>query len=129
LTFLNRRAEAWWMLREALDPNSAHKIALPPSPTLRTQLCCARWLQKSKNVVQIESKDDMKARLNGRSPDHADAVVMAWYTRETRTRPRLHEMRNFTQSNMGHSSFKAMYRRGRQGNSQPSMPSKQGYWN
>jgi hypothetical protein len=129
LTFLNRRAEAWWMLREALDPNSTHKVALPPSPTLRTQLCCARWLQKSKNVVQIESKDDMKARLNGRSPDHADAVVMAWYTRETRTRPRLHEMRNFTQSNMGHSSFKAMYRRGRQGNSQPSMPSKQGYWN
>lgn len=129
LSFLNRRAEAWWMFREALDPNSSHKIALPPSPTLRTQLCCARWIQKSKNVIQIESKDDMKARLNGRSPDHADAVIMAWYTRETRTRPRLHEMRNFSQSNMGHSAFKAMYRRGRQGNSQPSMPSKQGYWN
>lgn len=127
MSFLNRRAEAWWMLREALDPNSTHKIALPPDPKLRTQLCCARWVPKGKNVIQIESKDDMKLRLNGRSPDYADAVVMAWYTRETRTRPRMSELRNFQQANMGHSKFKAMYRKGRQGNHVPVM-TKQGLW-
>lgn len=75
LKFVNTRAAAWWSLREALDPSSGRQIALPPSRELRVELCAPRW-EKQVNGVKIEKKDEVKARL-GRSPDIADAVVMA----------------------------------------------------
>lgn len=76
LRFVNRRAECYWSFREALDPTSQHKIALPPDAELEADLCTPRWIPKS-NGIQIESKEDIKKRL-GRSPDCGDAIVLAW---------------------------------------------------
>lgn len=74
---LNIRAEAYWALREALDPNSGEDIALPPSRELRVDLCAPRWkLQSGK--VRVEAKEDVKKRIS-RSPDRGDAVVIAWH--------------------------------------------------
>lgn len=73
---LNVRAAAYWGFREALDPEYS-RIALPPDPQLRGELLVPRWKVMS-GRIQIEAKDDIKARL-GRSPDLADAVVLAWY--------------------------------------------------
>jgi hypothetical protein len=41
LSFANRRAEAWWSFREALDPDQPDGaiIPLPPDPELRADLC------------------------------------------------------------------------------------------
>lgn len=75
LTFTNTRAAAWWHFRDALDPAYGSKIALPPSRELRVELCSARY-EKQTNGIKIEDKDDIKKRL-GRSPDYADAYVMA----------------------------------------------------
>ena len=82
LPFKNKRAEAWWRFREALDPSQAggSKVALPPSPTLRADLTApcivARALEQG-GEIQIESKEDLRKRL-GRSPDEGDACVMCW---------------------------------------------------
>jgi len=75
LQFVNTRAAAWWALRDALDPAYGSTIALPPSRELRVELCSARY-ETQTNGIKIEDKDDIKKRL-GRSPDLADAYVMA----------------------------------------------------
>lgn len=80
LTFRNRRAQAYWRLRELLDPSNPHDlaepVALPPGKELRRELCAAKW-KMTTSGIQIEPKEDIKERL-GRSPDRADAVVYAF---------------------------------------------------
>jgi len=75
--FLNVRAAAYWAMREALDPSNTSTVALPPDPELRAELCAARW-ERSGRKIKLEEKKDIKERL-GRSPDKADAVVMAFW--------------------------------------------------
>lgn len=80
LTFFNKRAEAHWRFREALDPDQPHgsQIALPPDPQLLADLTAPRW-KLTKQGIQIEEKDELrKSHRLGRSPDKGDAVVMAW---------------------------------------------------
>lgn len=76
--FANLRAQAYWKLREALDPLSGENIALPDDRELRVELCAPRYKIVG-GKYQIEPKDDLKKRL-GRSPDKADAVALAWMT-------------------------------------------------
>ena len=78
--FVNMRAQAHWMLREALDPEYGAMIALPRDPELLKQLCAPTFEIRPGSKIQIESKKDIVTRL-GYSPDDADAVVMAhWGT-------------------------------------------------
>src|SRR3954454_17002668 len=78
LAFANKRAEAWWNFREALDPDQpdGSAIALRPDPELRADLCTPTWKLTARGIL-LESKDDIRKRL-GRSPGKADAVVMGW---------------------------------------------------
>lgn len=75
LRFVNKRAELWWRMREALDPAAEYPIALPPDARLRADLCAPRWRMTARGV-QVESKEDIIKRL-GRSPDRGDAAVYA----------------------------------------------------
>lgn len=82
LPFANKRAETWWRFREALDPSQAggSKIALPPSQSLLADLtapCLDAKALEQRGVIQIEPKEDLRARL-GRSPDEGDVAVMCW---------------------------------------------------
>jgi hypothetical protein len=81
LGFANKRAEWWWMAREALDPENHEEIALPPDPKLKADLCAPRWKATTRSGIQVESKEDLMRRL-GRSPDRGDAVVYALNTFE-----------------------------------------------
>jgi hypothetical protein len=74
--FANLRAEAWWRLREALDPAHDPDLCLPPDEQLLADLTTPRWKLTGRGVIQIESKDDIRKRL-GRSTDRGDAVVMS----------------------------------------------------
>lgn len=76
LMFTNKRAEAWWRLREELNPDQegGAVIALPPGPELLADLCTPRW-KLTPNGIQIETKDEIRKRL-GRSPGKGDAVAM-----------------------------------------------------
>jgi len=75
LGFVNKRAELYWQMREALDPQTGDDIALPPDRELLADLCAARW-KLTVRGIQVELKEDIKKRL-GRSPDSGDAVVLA----------------------------------------------------
>ena len=90
---MNARAELWWRFREALDPKRGapdggpSRICLPPSRTLRSQLCAPRW-RKTASGILVEPKVNtaapgsttwgVKNRL-GTSTDEADAVLHATY--------------------------------------------------
>lgn len=76
--FQNKRAEAWWKLREALDPEQpgGSPIALPDDPAIRADLAAPRYTITPRGIL-VEPKADIVKRI-GRSPDKGDAIVMAW---------------------------------------------------
>lgn len=85
LGFTNIRSEAYWRMREELDPTQegGSAIALPPDNELRADLAAPTWtltaqgIQVEPKVVYKEGKviGGIRKRL-GRSPDKGDAVVM-----------------------------------------------------
>lgn len=77
--FHNTRAHAYWLLREALDPNQSNgsPIALPDDPELVADLTSVHFEIDGRGI-KITKKDDIKEVL-GRSPDKGDAVAMCWY--------------------------------------------------
>lgn len=77
--FPNTRSAAYWLFREALDPSQpgGSQIALPSDMELRSELTAPTYELTTKGF-KIENKEDVKDKL-GRSPDKADAVVMAWF--------------------------------------------------
>ncbi len=82
LFFLNKRAEAWWNMRELLDPSSNRGIALPPDDQVLSDLSSVKWKTTSAGKIQVEVKSEVKKRL-GRSPDVGDAIVLAFSTETT----------------------------------------------
>ena len=76
--YANLRSEAWWSLRELLDPTQpgGSDVCLPPDDELTGDLTAPHWRILSGAKIQVESKDDIRKRI-GRSPDRGDAVVMA----------------------------------------------------
>ena len=79
LGFVNKRSAVWWAMREYLDPANRSRIALPPDDMLIGDLAAPKWRTNSRGLIQVESKDDIRKRL-GRSTDHGDAVIQAFYT-------------------------------------------------
>ena len=79
LKFHNKRTAALWLFREALDPGQpgGSPIALPDDPLLVADLT-ATTFEPTPNGIKAETKEDVCARL-GRSTDHGDAVIMAWF--------------------------------------------------
>ena len=78
LGFVNKRSEAWWKFREALDPGQTggSPVALPDDPQLLADLTAPRF-EIGPRGIKVEAKESVVDRL-GRSPDRGDAVVMAW---------------------------------------------------
>lgn len=76
LGFANKRAEMWWRMREALDPDQegGSAIALPPSAELRADLTAPVW-ELTSNGIKLEAKDDLREKL-GRSTGLGDCAVM-----------------------------------------------------
>lgn len=75
LTFFNLRAEWWWRMREALDPEANNAIALPPDARLMADLCAPTWGLRGAAII-VESREKILDRI-GRSPDYASAVILA----------------------------------------------------
>ncbi len=78
LGFHNKRAEAIWRFREALNPDQegGSPISLPPDPELRSDLAAPTYTVGPRGIL-IESKEDIRVRI-GRSPGKGDACVMAY---------------------------------------------------
>jgi hypothetical protein len=72
----NKRTEAYWRLRDWLDPVNNTGAILPDDDELRVELAAHRWYMYPSGAG-LEEKEDVMARLpNNRSPDKADAVAM-----------------------------------------------------
>lgn len=69
--FFNLRAEIYWYAREQFQ----ERIPTIFDDQLMTQLSAIKHQRNSFGQIQIEKKEDIKARL-GKSPDRADAYVM-----------------------------------------------------
>jgi hypothetical protein len=78
LGFVNKRAAAYWNLRDLLDPDNHMDLVLPPDDQLLGDLTAPKWKVMSGGKIQLESKDDLRKRI-GRSTDVGDAVVMAYW--------------------------------------------------
>lgn len=72
--FVNRRAEAWWTVRELFREGLVDLD--PDDDRLAAQLGSIKYHVRSDGRILIESKDDMRER-GMPSPDRADAVMMA----------------------------------------------------
>jgi hypothetical protein len=79
LTFTNARSQAYWMMREALNPDQVggSHIELPNDPKLIAGLTAPTFELRGIKI-QVEPKDEVVKKL-GYSPNEADAVVMAWW--------------------------------------------------
>jgi hypothetical protein len=74
--FANKRAEWWWLFREALDPDLGLNIALPPDAELAADLAAPRWSLTVRGII-LEDKKLIKKRIM-RSPDRAEALINAF---------------------------------------------------
>jgi phage terminase large subunit len=82
---LNLRAQLWWDVRRQLDPNGDDLLSLarldePTYQRLRAELTAPTYRMTSSGKVQIESKEELKAR-GLPSPDLADAFNLAIHAR------------------------------------------------
>jgi hypothetical protein len=76
--FANKKAAAWWLMREALDPEGDDPIAIPDIDLLIGDLTAPLWTFNSSGKVEIEKKEDVRKRL-GRSTDYGDSAIMVNY--------------------------------------------------
>lgn len=85
--FFNTRAEGWWRLRQGFDKFDPDHWHLSIDPKLRDRrafefqllvkdLMAPRYSVDSERVIKVESKKEIRKRI-GRSPDYADALMMA----------------------------------------------------
>lgn len=75
--FVNRRAEMFWLLREAIE---AGEVDLDPADLdLAAELGKLKWFDDGRGRIRVESKEDMRRR-GIKSPDRADAAAMAFVT-------------------------------------------------
>ena len=74
-TFINVRAEAYWLVREMLRKG---ELILPDDDLLKEELLAQRLKPRSDGKIQLVDKKEI-SKLIGRSPDRADAIVMAIY--------------------------------------------------
>lgn len=76
MSFANKRAAMWWLMREMLDPANDVGVCIPRDDRLLGELTTVRYTQRSNGAIIIEEKAEIAKRIKG-STDIADAVIMA----------------------------------------------------
>lgn len=74
--FKNLRAELWWEMRDWLTQEMS--VQIPDSDELHGDLCSLGYKYTSNQLLQIEGKDQLKAR-GMPSCDTADALMLTFY--------------------------------------------------
>ncbi|MEE8112985.1 MAG: hypothetical protein V3T23_01385 [Nitrososphaerales archaeon] len=92
LRFINLRAELWWRVREAFDPEGSEPISLAHDEELEEELCAMKWrVSESEGKIRVSPKTEPTTndrpvgksqmpslkRVLGRSPDKGDALMLA----------------------------------------------------
>ncbi|MVO84183.1 hypothetical protein GPA10_05200 [Streptomyces sp. p1417] len=85
--FKNLRAEIWWEIGRGLSERKGWDLSsMANDDTTVAQLLAPLWDVDAQGRIQVEPKDEIRKRL-GRSPDNADALLLAFYS-GSRTRVR-----------------------------------------
>lgn len=74
--FVNRKAEMWWEIGRELSRTQEWDLTDLDDQTI-AELVAHRYTYDSAGRVKVESKDEVKKRLD-RSPDNADALILAF---------------------------------------------------
>lgn len=87
--FVNLRAELWWEIGRGLSETGGWDLSgMDNADATIAQLLEPQWDVDPKGRIRVEPKDDIIKRL-GRSPDQADALLLAYYAG---SRPRVRFM-------------------------------------
>lgn len=85
--YKNLRAEIWWALARGLSERQGWDLSgMENADATVAQLLEPLWHVDAAGRIQVEPKDEIRKRL-GRSPDNADALLLAFYN-GARTRVR-----------------------------------------
>jgi hypothetical protein len=87
--YFNARSEAWGLMAETLKAGAQ----LPKDPELVGDLTGPQYAYNSKQLLQLESKDDMRAR-GIMSPDLGDAFAMTYRVKMAPKRKKVREVVN-----------------------------------
>lgn len=74
----NKRTEAYWRMRDWLDPVNNRDPILPDDDELRVELAAQRWYMYPSGAGLEDKEDTMKRLPGGRSPDKSDAAAMTF---------------------------------------------------
>lgn len=78
--YANLRAELWWVVGRVGSQRQEWDLsAMEAADTAAGELLLPRWHPDAKGRILIEPKDDIRARTSGKSPDDADALLLAYY--------------------------------------------------
>jgi hypothetical protein len=78
--FANLRAELWWEVGRVASEQRAWDLSkMANADRTIAELVEPRYDIDPKGRIRVESKDDIRERSGGRSPDHADALLLAFY--------------------------------------------------
>lgn len=81
--FANLRAEMWWTLGRELSAQGGWDLSRMENADITcAQLLQPRWDLDTKGRILVEPKDKIRDRT-GRSPDNADALLLAYYNGAT----------------------------------------------
>lgn len=81
--FTNLRAEMWWNTARELSASGGWDLSkMENGDNTCAQLLWPRWFLDSKGRIQVEDKKQIISR-NGRSPDNADALLLAFHNGAT----------------------------------------------
>jgi hypothetical protein len=125
LGFFNKRSEVYWLLREALDPGSSYKIALPPDDELFEELSSMTWREQSGKIKVIPKEDLMK--ILGRSPDKADALTLAHTVRDEENDPLFASARTAREERLADAGGRWRYRTAKWGDAARDLPYPRGF--
>lgn len=79
--FVNLRAELWWEVGRGLSERHGWDLStMENADATVAQLLEPRWDLDPQGRIRVEKKDEIIKRL-GRSPDNADALLLAFYAR------------------------------------------------
>lgn len=77
--YLNLRAEMWWDLGRGLSERGGWDLSgMANADATVAQLLEPRWDTDAQGRIRVEPKEEIIKRL-GRSPDNADALLLAYY--------------------------------------------------
>ncbi|MEA2036295.1 MAG: phage terminase large subunit [Nanoarchaeota archaeon] len=76
LKYKNLKSKLWWGAGEKF---ANEEVSLHNDKVLRSQLCTPTYKQHSEGCVVVESSDDIKKKMNGKSLDRACAYLIGLY--------------------------------------------------